>query len=135
MLSPLALLTLLSPLWSLGCTPEADDTGGPATVTLLSPADGATVCGSPLQVQVEVTGITLVTPTGDAEDAEPGTGHVDVSLNGQDAAMAWTEDITLSEIGDGAYQLKVELSNADHTAIEPYAGDFAYITVDDTACD
>ena len=44
------------------------------------------------------------------------------------------ERIGISEVADGLYQLKVELSNADHTAVEPYAGDFVYVTVDATRC-
>jgi hypothetical protein len=34
----------------------------------------------------------------------------------------------------GEYQLKAELSNADHTPVDPYAGAFVYITVTEAAC-
>ncbi len=119
----------------LACT-AATESGAdePATISLTAPADGATVCGTPLQITVEVGGLILLEPAEDDASAAPGTGHIDVTLNGQDAAMAWEERIGISEVADGLYQLKVELSNADHTAVEPYAGDFVYVTVDATRC-
>ena len=103
-------------------------------IELLSPAEGATVCGTPLLVEVFVANIKLVEPVEDVDYAESGTGHVDISLNGQDAAMVWQEHADISDVPDGEYQLKVELSNADHTAVEPYAGDLAYITVSSAVC-
>lgn len=103
-------------------------------IELLSPVEGATVCGSPLIVEVSVTNLKLVEPVEDVDYAESGTGHVDISLNGQDAAMVWDEHADISDVPDGEYQIKVELSNADHTAVEPYAGDLAYITVSSATC-
>jgi hypothetical protein len=126
---------MLLALLALGCTSGADTaTTYDPTITLVQPADGSVVCGTPLEVVTEVAGIELVEPGGDAEDALPGTGHVDVSLNGQDAAMGGEESIVIEGVADGEYQLKVELSNADHTPVEPYAGDLVYITVSSAAC-
>jgi hypothetical protein len=126
---------MLLALLALGCTSGIDTaaTYDPA-ISLLQPADGSVVCGTPLQVVTEVAGIELVEPGGAEEDALPGTGHVDVSLNGQDAAMGGEESIDIEGVADGEYQLKVELSNADHTPVEPYAGDLVYITVSADAC-
>lgn len=120
---------------ALACT-GGDDTGASnaPSITLLQPADDAVVCGTPLVVVTEVTGIDLIEPYGDAEDAVPGTGHIDVALNGQDAVMGGEETVEIPEVADGLYQLKVELSNADHTPVEPYAGDLVYITVSAEAC-
>ncbi|HND33539.1 MAG TPA: hypothetical protein PKY30_15615 [Myxococcota bacterium] len=103
-------------------------------IELLNPVEGATVCGTPLLVEVFVANLKLVEPVEDVDYAESGTGHVDISLNGQDAAMVWQEHADISDVPDGEYQLKVELSNADHTAVEPYAGDLAYITVSSAVC-
>ena len=105
---------------------------GPPTVTIVSPMDEATVCGAPLAVTLEVSGLTLVPP--DSGDTTPGTGHVDVMLNGQDVAMTGTERFEVTGVPEGAYQLKVELSNADHTPVDPYAGDLVYIDVTEDAC-
>ncbi len=123
----------------LACTDAAGDSGlvngGDPTIELVSPQEGDTVCGTPLAVEVFVANMVLVEPVEDVSFAESGTGHVDIALNGQDAAMVWSETTDLAEVADGAYQLKVELANADHTPVEPYAGDLAYITVSAAVCD
>jgi hypothetical protein len=68
---------------------------------------------------------------------EAGTAHLDVALNGQEEAewMFSGEQIVMADIADGYYQLKVELSGADHRPIDPYAGDVIYVTVDATVCE
>ena len=119
-LRALPFLALASPL---ACTPGMGDT---PSVRILAPADGASLCGADVDVALEVEGLALVDPT---TDGGAGTGHVDVMLNGQDALMAASEAFTLHGVEVGAWQLKVELSNADHTPVEPYAGDFVYIDV------
>jgi hypothetical protein len=119
---PALLLVLLG----CGGEPEA------ASISILSPQDGAIVCGPLLVVELEVAGIELVDPYGGTE--EPGTGHIDIALNGQDVAMSDAERVEIPDVSDGVYQLKAELSNADHTPVEPYAGDFVYITVDAESC-
>ena len=114
------------------CTPAAP------TIAILSPTDEAVVCGSPLVIEVDVEGIELVEPFPDGSTEEPaeGTGHVDVALNGQeeDDWMSGAETLTLPDIPDGYYRITAELSNADHSPIEPYAGDLVYATVDATVC-
>lgn len=107
---------------------------GDPYVELIAPADQATVCGTPLQVEVFVANLELVAPVEDVSFAESGTGHVDLSLNGQDASMIWQTTTDLDDVADGVWQLKAELSNANHTPVEPYAGDFAYITIDSEVC-
>lgn len=111
------------------CPVEGED----PYVELVAPLEGAVVCGTPLRVEVCVANIVLVPPS-DPEDAEPGTGHVDIQLNGQDASMVWETETDISDVSDGEWQLKVELSYADHTPVQPYAGDLAYVTVDATEC-
>jgi hypothetical protein len=120
------------------CTAAPDaDTGDAATIEILSPSDESVVCGAPLVIQTKVTNFVLVEPFTDDTDPEPGTGHVDVALNGQeeDDWMFGGETLALPDIADGYYQVRVELSNADHTPIEPYAGDLVYVTVDAGVCE
>jgi|JI6StandDraft_1071083.scaffolds.fasta_scaffold1048362_1 hypothetical protein len=112
----------------------ACDPSGAPTIALLQPVDGATVCGAPLVIEVQVDNLDLVAPVDDPATASPGTGHVDVTLNGQDVAMFWAETIEVPGVEAGEYQLKAELSNADHTPVDPYAGAFVYITVTEAAC-
>ncbi len=118
-------------LLALACQAGTED---PATVTILSPADGAVVCGSPLVVETEVTGITLVHPYEPPDPLPPDSGHLDVTLNGQDAAMTDQETVTIDEVPDGLYELAVELSDANHEPLEPYAGDVVVIEVDAGVC-
>jgi hypothetical protein len=129
----------LNALWLLAaCAGSGDDTGanpdGDPAIVLVSPEEGETVCGTPLHVEVEVSNMELVPWEENPENPEPGTGHVDIMLNGQDASMVWVATTNLDAVDDGEYQLKVELANADHTPVKPYAGDLAYINVSAAVC-
>ena len=108
--------------------------GGDPYVKILTPEDGETVCGDPLHVELEVDNLTLVEPVDDPDQAVRGTGHADLMLNGQDADMVWDTTADIEGVHDGEWQLKVELSNADHTPVEPYAADLIYVTVSATSC-
>lgn len=119
----------------LACSGPTEDTAAVPSIRITSPADGSTVCNSPLVIVTEVLNFELV-PVGDTAEL-PGTGHIDLAINGQEApeTMYGEETMTVPEVASGyEYQLKVELSNADHTPIEPYAGDFVYVFADAGAC-
>lgn len=110
-------------------------------MTLVTPQEGDVICGTPLHVELNVENFTLVEPEVDENgipiedpDAAAGSGHIDIMLNGQDAAMIWSESTDISSVEDGAWQLRVELSNADHSPVEPYVGSTVYITVDNSLC-
>lgn len=109
-------------------------TGGDVSVELVTPTEGSTVCGTPLFVEFEVFNMELVPWEETPENPQPGTGHADIVLNGQDATMVWVTTAEIDDVPDGEYQIKVELSNADHTPVTPYAGDLAYITVAQAVC-
>ena len=115
-----------------GCVPSTSD--GDPSISIVEPLDGTTVCGTPLHVEVDVENLELVAPVDDPENALPGTGHVDIMLNGQDAAMVAVTSTDVADVDEGEWQLKVELSNADHTPVEPYAGDLVYIVVSAGEC-
>jgi hypothetical protein len=119
---------------ALACTGgPADSASGPISLTLLSPADGDTVCGDPLVVETDVENFILTNET--IEDSPPNEGHMHVYLNGQEVAQSDQETVQISGVTDGAYQLKLDLARADHEALDPYVGtDPIYITVDDTLC-
>lgn len=131
-------MRLALPLIVAGCQASDPTAGEDPSIAILSPVEGAVVCGTPLEVKVEVTGIELVDPfPPEGTEPEEGTGHIDLSLNGQEADdwMFGGESLVVDGVEDGETQLKVELSNADHTPLEPYAGDFIYITIDHGACE
>ncbi len=125
-------MLLLLPL--LACQDGGSDSAscGAPSLVVVSPASDAVVCGDPLGFDVDVGGITLVDPYGGVEDAC--SGHVDVALNGQDVAMSGEERFEIPDVAPGAKQVRVELSRADHTPLEPYTGAVLYITVDPAAC-
>lgn len=112
-------------LFALAC---AD---GTPTVTITAPVEDAVVCGSPLVIVLDITDFVLEAPGG---DVRPGAGHCDLSLNGQDVAMTAETTVDVADVADGLYQITAELVNADHTAIDPNAGDTVYATVSDAAC-
>ena len=116
----------------LACTDGGDSDAHP-TLELLSPTDGDTVCGTPLVVETQVTNFTLTNE--DIEDPPPGEGHLHVYLNGQEWAQAGRETVEINDVGDGEYQLKCDLAQANHEALDPYVGtDPIYITVDAKVC-
>ncbi len=117
-----------------GVSPGDAAPQGDPFVAILSPAEEAVVCGDPLVVDLEVQNFILVEPVEDTGEALPGTGHVDVMLNGQDADMIWDTRSEISGVDDGYWQLKVELSGADHAPVEPYTYDLIYLTVDAAVC-
>lgn len=116
-------------LWTLlllGC-------GDPVPrVEIVEPQDGAVVCGAPLVVRVAVEDFELV-PLAAGTDPPDGAGHVDVFVNGQSAAMGG-ETVFRIALEDGEIQLRAELVNANHTSLDPYAGDTIYVTVDAASC-
>ena len=112
-------------LFALACT------AGTPSLTILAPVEDAVVCGSPLVIALDITDFTLEAPGG---DVRPGVGHCDLSLNGQDVAMTAEPTVEVDDVADGLYQITAALVNADHTALDPYAGDTVYATVSAAAC-
>ena len=97
---------------------------------ILSPAEGETICGDPMLLELEVSGFQLVAPSSD-ETRREGQGHLDVLLNGQEAAMIWAEEARIG-VAPGAWRLRVELSYDDHSPTGAF--DELDLTVDRAAC-
>ena len=129
------MITLLS-LSLLGCPGSTDGdssaTTGDPSLTLVSPANGDVVCGSPLKVVADVANFTLTNET--IEDPPPNTGHMHVYLNGQEVAQSDQETVEINDVAEAEYQLSLDLSLADHSALDPYVGVTIYITVDNSLC-
>jgi len=105
---------------------------GPISLTLLSPQEGDTVCGTPLMVVTQVDNFTLTNET--IEDAPSNIGHLHVYLNGQEVSQSDQEEIPVPDVVDAPYQLKVDLALSNHQALNPYVGSVVYITVDNSLC-
>lgn len=105
-------------------------------VRFLYPLDGDTVCGDPLEIGIELAGFELIEEiVTDPASLPDGQGHAHFYLNGQSVYESSTTEVVLDEpVDDGAYQLKVELANANHAPVEPYVYDLIYITVDGALC-
>jgi hypothetical protein len=118
---------------AMACDSGTDSTAGAPAITLVSPQDGAVVCGTPLVVVAEIENFRLTNKT--IEDAPPDLGHMHVYLNGQEVAQADEETVIVNDVADALYQLKIDISHADHSALDPYVGDLAYVTVDSSVCE
>ncbi len=106
---------------------------GEIALTLISPVDGAVVCGDPLVVETTIENFVLTNET--LEDAPSNVGHLHIYLNGQEVAQSEEERVEVTGVTDGAYQLRADLALANHEALDPYVGTTIYITVDTGACD
>ncbi len=112
-----------------------DDSGCHPALAIVSPTDGATVCSTAFEVKLDISGITLLDPYDPPDPLPPCAGHVDLDLNGVDANMTGTDTTTITTAEDGfEYRLKAELSNADHTPMDPYVGQYVFITASEAAC-
>lgn len=133
MRTPPAPLLLLSTLGLLAC--DGGEEVAPM-VTFLEPLDGDIVCGAPLHIEISLEGFELVEEVvTNPEDVPEGVGHAHFYLNGQSVYESTTTSLDLTEnVDDGAYQLKVELANANHAPVEPYVYDLIYIDVDNATC-
>jgi hypothetical protein len=135
MFPPFRMVAPLIALSALTACGDADDSGGESpTLVMTSPADGDTVCGSPLVVEMHVENFTLTNE--DMDDPPPNTGHIHVYLNGQEVAQSDQETTEIQNVPDQSYQLKADLALANHGALNPAVGTKPiYITVDSTVCE
>jgi len=88
--------------------------GGPgATVSFVSPADGATVpANEPVAVEVELQGGEIATSASDAG------GHLHIYANDTVISMP-SSTVTEIELEPGRYELKVEYVDVGHASFDP----------------
>ena len=120
--------------------PVAHDQGAPA-ITLVSPADGATV-PSTFEVQVQTT--NFIPANGlEGKASVPGYGHYHVWVDAPDSPtslanlvlMPGTNAFTLdlSAWGPGEHQIRIEPAQNDHSMYDPATPVSFTVTVDDNA--
>src|SRR5262249_1279046 len=78
----------------------------PATVTILSPKNGATVRGPTVRVRVRLTGAEIVPAT--TTHITPTQGHLHVYLDGKIVSMNFSTNATIRNVSPGQHLLKVE---------------------------
>ena len=101
--------------------PVASATLGPrpsslATVSIVEPANGATVLGTSVHVVLQLTGGKIVTET--TTTIRPDEGHVHLYLNGAVVSMNYGIEQDLP-VTPGTYVLRAEFVAADHAPFNP----------------
>jgi hypothetical protein len=98
------------------------------TISIVSPANGTTIVGDSLDLEVEVSDLMLnASAMGGANKAGEGHYHVYVDdvLIGPYADLS----VTISGLLPGDHVLKVDLTNNDHSGLGVEAMDMIYFTV------
>lgn len=132
-------LAFLAVSLGLGCSDKGDDSATPTpTLSILVPADGATVAAGTVDVTIIVDDMTLEEPGADEARATgspllwliPGRdalahnegtaeGYAELSLDGSVVAEMYTTQTQLSDVAAGAHTLGCELYYSDGDALEP----------------
>lgn len=102
-------------------TPAASATLGPrpssaATVSIVEPANGATVVGTSAHVVLKLDGARIVSQT--STNIRPDEGHVHLYLNGQLVSMNYGLEQEVP-VTPGTYVLRAEFVAADHAPFNP----------------
>jgi hypothetical protein len=106
---------------SVTLTPAVSPTAAPrpssaATVSVVEPANGATVTGTSVRVVLDLVGATIVMETTSA--IRPDEGHVHLYLNGQVVSMDYGLEQDLP-VTPGTHVLRAEFVAADHAPFNP----------------
>lgn len=118
---------------------QPDAAAEPATVSIVSPEDGAVVDQGPLLVVMEVTGLTVVA----AGVMDPGTGHHHLIVDGD---VDWTAPIpndpgvhyhmglaqsefTLEDLTPGEHRIVAVVADGVHVPLDPPVADTITVVV------
>lgn len=102
-------------------------------IRIVTPSEGAVVCGEPLVVDVRVEHFALVAM--DAGPSAEGDGHIDFTLSGQDVMMGHDPPFEIFGMEAGVWLLAASLVTPDHAPLDPPVEDEVQITIDDGVCD
>ena len=112
---------------------------GPASVTIVSPADGAELDAGPVLVVMEVEGLRVV----EAGVMDPGTGHHHLIVNGDvewelpipndpgvhyHMGLAQTE-FTLEDLAPGEHRIIAVVADGVHIPLDPPVADTITVTI------
>ena len=116
-----------------------EDVAVPASVTIVSPADGAELDAGPVLVVMEVEGLEIV----QAGNMDPGTGHHHLIVNGDvdwelpipndpgvhfHMGLAETE-LTLEDLAPGAHRIIAVVADGVHIPLDPPVADTITVTI------
>ena len=128
----------LAMAWSVAL-PQKGNAQEPPSIAITAPAEGETLPGPDLTVQVAVSGFDLRPPL--QEGREPNAGHIEYFLDvpptfdqptplGEDAIIhSGRFSETFASVPPGEHTVSVCLAYDDHTCIDPSLTDSAQVTV------
>jgi Family of unknown function (DUF6130) len=89
----------------------------PATVSIVSPANGTVIQGSTVRIAVRLRGAKIVPATTTA--ISPDRGHLHVSVDDQIVSMNFSRSDVVRGVAPGVHILQVEFVASDHLPFDP----------------
>ena len=88
-----------------------------ATLTIVSPKNGATIHGGDVTLKLKLDGGTIA--TGASTDLVPNEGHLHVVLDDQLISMTSELTSVIPDVASGMHLIKVEFVANDHAPFDP----------------
>jgi hypothetical protein len=98
-------------------SPSGSRPSSTATLTILSPENGASVRGPTVHLRLSLKGARIVKRT--STDLTSDEGHVHVLLDGQLISMNYRLEDTIPEVESGSHRIEVEFVAVDHAPFDP----------------
>jgi hypothetical protein len=113
-IAPRKLLPATAAVPPVGARPAST-----ATLSVVKPAEGATVSGSSLEVVLGLKGGQIVNSS--STILAPDTGHIHLSVDGRLVSMTYglLQSIDLSHLSPGKHTVTAEFVAADHAPFNP----------------
>ena len=89
---------------------------GAPSLSVVSPAEGASISGGEVKVSVNTENFTI---KGGGGANKPNEGHVHMKVDGGAVSMAYGDSHSFSGVPAGKHTLEVELVNNDHSSLNP----------------
>jgi hypothetical protein len=100
-----------------GSSPAASRPSSPATVSIVSPANGAVIHGSTVRIAVRLRGAKIVPVTTTA--ISPDKGHLHVYVDDRIVSMNFSLSDVVRDVAPGIHILQVEFVASDHLPFDP----------------
>lgn len=88
----------------------------PATIRIVQPEPGETIEGGRVDIEVELSGATLVEEA--TTQIQPDEGHIHLALDGETIDLLAGLEETI-QVGPGTHLLEVEFAAGDHGPFDP----------------
>jgi hypothetical protein len=98
-------------------TPTGARPASTATLSILSPANGAVIRGSTVDVRLRLQHARIVRPT--SNDLRPDEGHIHILLDGSLVSMNYGLTDEIDDVPRGRHLLQAEFVASDHAPFDP----------------